>query len=91
MSATSTPRLLWRDVSVFDGLQELAEPMAVLVEDGRIALLCPMSELDEARVAGATLAGRGGLLTPGLVDCHTHLVYAGNRAGEFEQRLEGVS
>ncbi len=91
MPATSTPRLLWRDVSVFDGLQELPEPMAVLVEDGRVALLCPMAELDEARVAGATLAGRGGLLTPGLVDCHTHLVYAGNRAGEFEQRLEGAS
>ncbi len=91
MSASSTPRLLWRDVSVFDGLQELPEPMAVLVEDGRVALLSPMSELDEARVAGATLAGRGGLLTPGLVDCHTHLVYAGNRAGEFEQRLEGAS
>ncbi|WPP44404.1 imidazolonepropionase [Pseudomonas sp. AN-1] len=91
MPATSTPRLLWRDVSVFDGLQELPEPMAVLVENGRVALLCPMAELDEARVAGATLAGRGGLLTPGLVDCHTHLVYAGNRAGEFEQRLEGAS
>ncbi|HEY6612006.1 MAG TPA: imidazolonepropionase, partial [Pseudomonas sp.] len=91
MPATSTPRLLWRDVSVFDGLQELPEPMAVLVEDGRVAQLCPMAELDEARVAGARLAGRGGLLTPGLVDCHTHLVYAGNRAGEFEQRLEGAS
>lgn len=91
MSAPSTPRLLWRDVSVFDGLQELPEPMAVLVEDGRVALLCPMAQLDEARVAGARLAGRGGLLTPGLVDCHTHLVYAGNRAGEFAQRLEGAS
>jgi imidazolonepropionase len=33
----------------------------------------------------------GGLLTPGLIDCHTHLVFAGNRANEFEQRLEGVS
>ena len=30
-------------------------------------------------------------ITPGLIDCHTHLVYAGNRAGEFEQRLLGVS
>ena len=33
----------------------------------------------------------GRWVTPGLIDCHTHLVYAGNRAGEFEQRLNGVS
>ena len=37
------------------------------------------------------LDGRGGWLTPGLIDCHTHLVYAGNRADEFEQRLAGAS
>ena len=34
---------------------------------------------------------QGRLVTPGLIDCHTHLVYAGNRAQEFEQRLNGVS
>ncbi len=34
---------------------------------------------------------QGMLVTPGLIDCHTHLVYAGNRAGEFDQRLQGVS
>lgn len=34
---------------------------------------------------------KGKLLTPGLIDCHTHLVYAGNRAEEFERRLQGVS
>ena len=33
----------------------------------------------------------GGWLTPGLIDCHTHLVYGGNRAGEFELRLQGAS
>src|SRR5258706_1362862 len=33
----------------------------------------------------------GRLLTPGLIDCHTHLVYAGDRAREFEQRLQGAS
>ena len=32
-----------------------------------------------------------GWLTPGLIDCHTHLVFAGDRSGEFEQRLKGVS
>lgn len=35
--------------------------------------------------------GKGGWLTPGLIDCHTHLIYAGNRAEEFEQRLQGMS
>lgn len=35
--------------------------------------------------------GHGRWITPGLVDCHTHLVYAGSRAGEFEQRLKGLS
>ncbi|PKL98004.1 MAG: imidazolonepropionase, partial [Gammaproteobacteria bacterium HGW-Gammaproteobacteria-7] len=45
----------------------------------------------EALAEGAIEAGRGGVMTPGLVDCHSHLVYAGNRAGEFEQRLEGAS
>ncbi|VDZ80033.1 imidazolonepropionase [Salmonella bongori] len=34
---------------------------------------------------------RDGLVTPGLIDCHTHLIFAGNRADEWEQRLNGVS
>ena len=38
-----------------------------------------------------TLDGGGGWLTPGLIDCHTHLVFAGTRAGEFEMRLSGVT
>ncbi|MDG9922138.1 MULTISPECIES: imidazolonepropionase [unclassified Pseudomonas] len=91
MPLSPRPRRLWRDVILFDGLQQLPEPMAVLVEGERIAGLWPEREFDEALVAGAEEAGRGGVMTPGLVDCHTHLVYAGNRADEFEQRLEGVS
>lgn len=35
--------------------------------------------------------GKGAWLTPGLIDCHTHIVYAGNRSNEFEDRLNGVS
>ena len=91
MPTQSTSKQLWRDVQVFDGLVQLSEAMNVLVEGGRIAGLWPAREFNEACVEGAACAGRGGVLTPGLVDCHTHLVYAGNRAGEFEQRLEGVS
>lgn len=91
MPMHSTSRQLWREVQVFDGLVQLDEAMNVLVAGGRIAGLWPAREFDEALAQDAVEAGRGGVMTPGLVDCHTHLVYAGNRAGEFEQRLEGVS
>ncbi|MDF2152351.1 imidazolonepropionase [Vibrio sp. CAU 1672] len=46
-------------------------------------------ELDPNRYA-RVLDLQGRLITPGLIDCHTHLVYAGNRAGEFEMRLNGL-
>ena len=91
MPQSSRKCLLWRDLTVFDGLQVLPEPMAVLVEGDQIAGLWPEREFDPALAIGADKVGRGGVMTPGLVDCHTHLVYAGDRAGEFEQRLEGVS
>lgn len=91
MSQSPRKRLLWRDLNVFDGLQVLTEPMAVLVEGDRIAGLWPERDFDPMLAAGAEEAGSGGVMTPGLVDCHTHLVYAGNRADEFEQRLEGAS
>ncbi|UUY10273.1 imidazolonepropionase [Pseudomonas sp. J452] len=91
MSLSPQSRRLWRDVTLFDGLQVLSVPMTVLVEGGQVAGLWPHGEFDERLAVGAIESGRGGVMTPGLVDCHTHLVYAGNRADEFEQRLEGVS
>ncbi|WP_421693418.1 imidazolonepropionase [Aestuariivirga sp.] len=65
----------------------LIEDAAVLVEDGRIAWAGP--RLDAP--AGEATDCQGMLLTPGLIDCHTHLVHGGSRAHEFEQRLTGIS
>jgi len=89
MPATTT--LLWRNMTVFDGLYELPEPMAVIARGAYIDTLCPMSEFDESLAKSTRDAGRDGVMTPGLIDCHTHLVFGGNRADEFEQRLEGAS
>ena len=65
----------------------LIEDGAVLVEKGRITWNGPCKEAP----AGKSLDCGGRLLTPGLIDCHTHLVYGGNRAQEFELRLNGAS
>ncbi|MCC7702417.1 imidazolonepropionase [Janthinobacterium sp. GW460P] len=62
---------------------------AIAVKDGRIAWYGPGDELP---ASGAVLHdGQGCWLTPGLIDCHTHVVHAGNRSDEFEARLNGAS
>jgi imidazolonepropionase len=69
------------------------EDGALAVAEGRIAWVGPRAELPGAPESLAhelhNLAGRW--LTPGLIDCHTHLVYGGDRAAEFESRLKGAS
>ncbi|MDQ2793772.1 MAG: imidazolonepropionase, partial [Bacteroidota bacterium] len=59
----------------------------------KIAAVGPMSELDPARLTPATrlLDATGRVLMPGLIECHTHLVFGGNRAHEFERKLRGES
>ncbi|WP_051748981.1 imidazolonepropionase [Nevskia soli] len=69
----------------------IIEDGAVAALDGRIAWVGRRAELPGGWCARIEHDCRGGWLTPGLIDCHTHLVYAGSRAGEFEQRLQGVS
>lgn len=66
------------------------EDAALAVQDGRIAWLGVATELPDATPL-ETLDVSGRWLTPALIDCHTHLVFAGNRAAEFEQRLQGIS
>jgi len=65
---------------------------AIAVAEGKIAWLGKQSALpnyDEDQVE--VIDGQGQWVTPGLIDCHTHIVYGGNRANEFEMRLQGKS
>jgi imidazolonepropionase len=67
----------------------LIDDGALLVgDDGLLHWVGPSAE---APPADEVVELHGALVTPGLVDCHTHLVYGGNRAQEFEQRLHGAS
>ena len=72
------------------GRYSMIEDGALHASEGRITWIGPASEVRQHRAA-QVFDAKGALATPGLVDCHTHLVYAGNRAGEHEQRLNGAS
>ena len=69
------------------------EDAVLAVAGGRIEFVGPRSDLSDRpeRLSRTVVECGGGWMTPGLIDCHTHLVYGGSRAQEFEQRLRGVS
>ncbi|MGZ9202334.1 MAG: imidazolonepropionase, partial [Caulobacteraceae bacterium] len=67
------------------------EDAAVAITDGRIAWVGPRGELPTGADARVTERLDGRWVTPGLIDCHTHLVFGGNRADEFAMRLEGAT
>ncbi len=71
----------------------IIEDAYIGVNAGKISFMGRMSSLkkDPASLAPIVYDGQKKWATPGLVDCHTHLVYAGNRAHEFEKRLQGIS
>jgi len=64
---------------------------AVGVTGGRVGWVGPMAKLPAGSGATRTVDAAGALVTPGLVDCHTHLVFGGDRVPEFEARLSGAS
>ncbi len=67
---------------------------ALLIEDARVAAAGPFHEMKSKgllHAVGVVVDARGGCVTPGFVDAHTHMVFAGNRAAEFEQRIAGAS
>ncbi len=70
----------------------LIEDGALGWHDGVIVYAGPRSGLPaDAETNADLVVETDGLVTPGLIDCHTHAVFAGNRAAEFEQRLQGAS
>jgi imidazolonepropionase len=85
---------LWRGARLAtmagDGLG-LVERGAVAARDGRIVFAGPEADLPSGLEAAETIGCEGRWITPGLIDCHTHLVHAGDRSDEFERRLAGES
>src|SRR5262245_5404581 len=69
----------------------IVERGAVAAKDGRIAFAGAMADLPSGWDAKARVPLDGRWITPGLIDCHTHLAHAGNRAHEFELRLAGAT
>lgn len=84
---------LWRNVHLAtmagSGYGEIRDA-ALAIRDGRIAWLGSQADLPPHQVREEH-DGRGHWLTPGLIDCHTHIVYAGTRSDEYEARLNGAS
>jgi imidazolonepropionase len=71
----------------------LVSDAALVIEAEKIRWLGPRGDLprDLQALCSSEHDCEGALITPGLIDCHTHLVYGGDRAAEFEQRLQGAS
>lgn len=93
MSTNDT--VIWRHarIATFSGAHgwDMIEDGALVSRGGLIDWVGPDRALPSGMSPGREYTLRGALLTPGLIDAHTHLVYGGDRAAEFEARLEGVS
>ncbi|WNN41595.1 imidazolonepropionase [Pseudomonas inefficax] len=86
-------RTVWQHCHVAtmaEGRYSAIEDAAIVTDAGLIEWIGPRVELVSVD-AERTVDLGGAWVTPGLIDCHTHAVFGGNRSGEFEQRLQGVS
>jgi imidazolonepropionase len=81
------------NVTILDPLGVEKQKHALAVQNGFIVAVCAMDELPIAIQQGVKemIDCKGQLVTPGLIDCHTHLVYAGQRIHEFKMRLAGAN
>ena len=83
--------LIHATVATMVGGYGLISDAAVAVVGGKIAWAGPMNAIPDAYAALPRHDCQNRLITPGLIDCHSHVVFAGNRAAEFEMRLNGAS
>lgn len=86
---------LWRGgrLATLAGAQGwgLVDEGALLVDGDTLRWVGPLAALPPEAAGAEVIELNGALVTPGFVDCHTHLVYGGSRANEFEQRLHGAT
>ncbi|MBC3953372.1 imidazolonepropionase, partial [Pseudomonas folii] len=86
-------KTLWKHchvASMAQGKYSIVEDAAIVTSGALIEWIGPQSALVETAY-DSVIDLNGAWVTPGLIDCHTHTVFGGNRSGEFEQRLQGVS
>ncbi|KWS15031.1 imidazolonepropionase [Pseudomonas syringae] len=86
-------KTLWKNchiASMAHGKYSIIEDAAIVTSGALIEWIGPQAELAEPEHDNC-IDLDGAWVTPGLIDCHTHTVFGGNRSGEFEQRLQGVS
>ncbi|SHN15685.1 imidazolonepropionase [Pseudomonas asturiensis] len=86
-------KTLWKNchiATMAQGNYSIIEDAAIVTSAALIDWIGPLAQVDEAGCDSTVDLG-GAWVTPGLIDCHTHTVFGGNRSGEFEQRLQGVS
>ncbi|WP_297845923.1 imidazolonepropionase [Pseudomonas sp.] len=86
-------KTLWKNchvASMAGGTYSIIEDAAILTSGEQIEWIGPQADAPEGDFANVVDLD-GAWVTPGLIDCHTHAVFGGNRSGEFEQRLKGVS
>jgi imidazolonepropionase len=91
MTAYALTELTAATMAEGGGPYGLIEDALIAVADGLIVWIGPREAAPREIRALPTRKQEGRLVTPGLIDCHTHIVHGGNRAREFEMRLEGAS
>ncbi|ROM63823.1 imidazolonepropionase [Pseudomonas brassicacearum] len=86
-------KTLWQNchaATMAQGVYSIIEDAAIVIQGEHIQWIGPRAKLPAGDYPAVNDL-KGAWVTPGLIDCHTHTVFGGNRSGEFEQRLQGVS